>query len=345
MNTNAIKNSIAKYLGLSGSQLADFIVVLKEIVDKHTVDVLFAENKLKDLLISNGLSTIETYQILLLTKVNGFNGIVRGANHTAQADVDIFVRNAVNETGFTRAVILKLTAAIAIAAGRAFELTELPERSDLEAKAFVVPVKLYYDELSMIDRASNNGERPYLSLSDEQRATLENLTALGLPAAKRYTGKYMLDSLGDDGDVTNAIRLLEDAADECDGEAAGILADYYFDQAAAGSWSKAYKYYTGYGAIALSDKRRESLLKILELRKTNRKMVSISALLVLLILALLIIAPGKHIAIGIIGMVLIAITFAIGALRYKKEPYDRFTWLPVAIMSIWMAAQLTKAVL
>ena len=74
--------------------------------------------------------------------------------------------------------------------------------------------------------------------------------------------------------------------------AAAALGDYYFEKGGSSNWTKAYEYYTGYGAIALNKNRKKAIVSILNHKLYNRKILGLCVILFFVFAATVIWAPA-----------------------------------------------------
>lgn len=352
MNFSSIKEKGIAYLDLSKQrEESDLDGVLAAVVDEGSKQVFESDDKLRTAMLNAGASDIQIEQVLIMTKVSGFSELIRRGNGTEQADLDCYIQNAVDETGFSKQVVMRLTSSIANAVGIAFTLGCMKPLKTSSKKAFVIPNEIYQRDLSSFEAASLFGQVPYEKLPSDQLSNLESLVAAGIPQAKRYLGNYMLNECDGNDSSSVGVKLLEEAANDGDVRAAGLLGDYYFSQAAYSSNAikKAYEYYTDYGAAALTKPRRDSLVKIINQRSSNRKTLIFSIVLTLVMIALLILAPGKavfgrQLVVGIVCLALTLIADVFAVLRYREYPFDSVAWLPVFTVLVWLAFQAIRII-
>ena len=349
MELSALTNTAADYLGLKKHAKSKTASVLLDIVKQHSFEIFFSEDKLKYLLRSSGVCETEIVRLILMTNVTGFRQLVMPDFDTSQTDIDCYLANALEETGLTRFAVLELTAAIALSVNKGAVPETISESGDPNKKPFVIPTSFYETDMAEFDRKSAYGTLTYTSVPYQQRAKLQYLADAGVPKANRYLGRYMLINSESFTDPSSALDRLNYAVNCCDSEAAAILGDYYYQLGTPDALSKAYEYYTGYGSLALIRSRKNAVLSIVETGKTNRKVLILSFVMAVLMTFLLFFSPGKelfdaHTAVGIGCMVLIFVAFAAAILRYRKKPYDSFTWLPVSISILWFVYQAIRII-
>ena len=132
---------------------------------------------------------------------------------------------------------------------------------------------------------------------------------------------------------------VQEAADAGDTQATATLGDYYYDKGVS-DWGKAYEYYTGFGSLALSKKRKDAIVSILNQKKFNRSMIGLSITFFLAIVATLILAPGAplyvaHRVIGSIFTLLSLAILALAILHHRIKPYDTLYYVPIGMFTMW----------
>ena len=124
------------------------------------------------------------------------------------------------------------------------------------------------------------------------------------------------------------------------GKAAAALGDYYYALGGSGNWSRAYQYYTGFGADALNKSRRSAVANILNQEIFNRKLLGLCVILLLAFAATVIWPPAAavyahHPAAGWLMMALQLGLVVLGFLHHRARPYDFIYGLPVAMSGLW----------
>ena len=139
---------------------------------------------------------------------------------------------------------------------------------------------------------------------------IEPLVQYGIPKAKYYLGYCLL------------------------------MGDYYFEKGGSSNWTKAYEYYTGYGAIALNKNRKKAIVSILNHKLYNRKILGLCVILFFVFAATVIWAPATAVfaACPFWGWLAVAVQLTLlvlSILHYRSKPYDCVYTLPVAMSAIW----------
>lgn len=121
--------------------------------------------------------------------------------------------------------------------------------------------------------------------------------------------------------------MLHEAADAGDSTAAAALGDYYFEKGGSSNWTKAYEYYTGYGAIALNKNRKKAIVSILNHKLYNRKILGLCVILFFAFVATVIWAPATAVfaACPFWGWLAVAVQLTLlvlSILHYRSKPYD-----------------------
>lgn len=340
MNVGSIAESIKDYLGAYTASSGDLSALLSSVVSKYTSGVYFDETKLRSAMQEFGATNNQVLKICIMTNVNGFRELLEKDARVQQVDLDRYVQNAIKETGFNHAMTLELISAIAVSAGIAFDyMADICQRAvTAEKRAYVVPAGVYEGELKRFEIAFSKGD--YENIPPQELTRLETLAAVGIPKAKYYLGYCLLKNEQYEKNSPFGLQILEEAAAEGDSSAAGALGDYHYEQGSANSWSRAYEYYTGYGAVALNKSRRDALASIVNEKIYNRKMIIASVFLAIIMLATLVIAPGINIyaahriagTICFLGSVVLVVA---SALHYKVRPYDSIYWVPCLMFVVW----------
>lgn len=342
MNSLAsIQQDVAEYVGFYSAPVSDLGSILRSLVAKHSCKVYFDDKQLQSSLHELGAAPSDIYKVCLMTKVTGFRDLMECDSRTQQIDLDRFVQNAVEETGFNRTTVMGLTSDIALSADIACNCNtnHFATRKLLTETAFVVPASLYESEIKEFKEAFEKSAFKDKDVTKLDFGKLQPLVAAGIPKAKFYLGYCLLNGIQFEADNVRAISLLQEAADAGDTQAAATLGDYYYDNGVS-DWSKAYEYYTGFGSLALSKKRKDAIVNIVNQKKFNRIMIGLSIALFIAIVASLILAPGAplYAAHRITGCIFTLLSFAIlimAILHHRIKPYDTMYFVPVGMFTMW----------
>ncbi len=333
---DSLKMDIRTYSSAPDYNLGDLLRIL---VRKHSTAIYSDPARLREELSGMGVSEGDILRIALMAQMPDLRQLVASSRKTVQADLDVFVRRAVQFTGLSRETVMDLTGAIALSVDIAFSYTSRPSTTPaLSESAFVVPMRFYQKELDAFQKEFTKAVETR-SLSALNLDKLSPLVAVGLPKAKYFLGYYLLHTSEPEQTNERAVALLEEAAAQGDAAASAELGDYYY-QHNAETWGLAYEYYTGYGASALNTQRKQAVSNILNQRQYNRKVLGLSAVLFLFMCATLVFAPGAavfppcYFAGGISAFCNLAV-LTLAALRYRAKPYGYFTIVPVCMFAIW----------
>lgn len=312
--------------------------ILYRLVYKYSVQIFSDEKQLRDGMRSLGAAEEDILKVCLIARVTGFQDLIRPGKKLLQTDFDRFVCNAVKETELKRTAVLQLMAEITYAAGTAVlcRSRRQIERAVQAERAFAIPVSLYEEELQDFQRDFEMCRRwGDFTVLDLQR--MEPLAAAGLPRAKYYLGYCLLHST--EAGREKGVALLEEAAGAGDTEAAAELGDYYF-KCGPSRWSRAYSCYTGFGALALDEQRKDAVLTMLNQKRFNHRFLWLSAILLLLFAGTVILAPGARIyaphyglggicAAGSLAILLLAV------LRFRRSPFGNVYFVPAGMLVLW----------
>ncbi len=336
---NPIMNNVKEYIGVYQTAENDYEPILSATVGKYSANVYKDPKQLNDAMREFGATEAQATKVYLMTLVKGFREILEIDGRIQQVDIDRYIQNAVRETAFNITQILELTSAIFASLG-IDSLSDSSKVLDSENGrcGFVVPMSVYEEELKVVERKI--AQTGVESLIPNELARLETLAMAGIPRAKFYLGYCLLKNDEFEKNSLLGLRYLEEAAAEGDSYAAGALGDYYYEQGDSDSWSQAFSYYTGNGALALNKTRKFRIADILNYRKFNFTTIAASILLALAMLATVIIAPANtmfaaHRVWGCILFILVVVIVVVSILHHRQKPYDNLLWVPSSIFIIW----------
>ena len=338
----------AKTEGNSGSALRDALLDIRTLKGQ---DALLAPQVLEKELRRHGLEEAEIYRLCLLSRVQGYPQLIQA--ESGQYDVERFVYHALRETGLRRDVVLDLAGTLASLSGmtiRAGENNGARAETPPEGMVFPIPTSFYQEELDAcrepLQKAVEQGTTAAADLLDRLRP----LAAAGIPEARYYLGAYLLRRSAEEAlPSEDALDLLKAAAADGEPRASAALADFYYKRREPGDWAEAFRRYTGFGALALNDRRRIALVDILNQKNLNRRLFQASAVL-LTALALLFLVPAAPLygagwpwclAFFPLGGGLLWEAFR----RFRKEPYGEYYALPAAMLAAWAACWILRILL
>ena len=337
----SLQKDVAEYIGIYSTPISDLGSILSTLVAKHSCKVYFDDDMLQSALHELGTTPSDIYKVCLMTKVTGFRDLMECDSRTQQIDLDRFVQNAVEETGFNRTTVMKLTGDIALSADIVYNCNteHFATRKLLTETAYVVPASLYESEIKAFKESFEKSAFRDKDVNKLDFSKLQPLVAAGIPKAKFYLGYCLLHGIQFEVDNVRAINLLQEAADAGVTQATATLGDYYYDKGVS-DWGKAYEYYTGFGSLALSKKRKDAIVSILNQKKFNRSMIGLSITFFLAIVATLILAPGAplyvaHRVIGSIFTLLSLAILALAILHHRIKPYDTLYYVPIGMFTMW----------
>ena len=325
---------------------------LEILVKKHSSHIYFDEKLLQSSLNELGVLDFDIYKVCIMTKVTGFRELLERDKRTGQSDIDRFVRNAIEETGLTRTTILGLTCDMASSVNIAFKWTgdNLKIDDDFGKKSYVIPVSFYEAELKKVDFT----EEGSIQRKDVDLDVLQSLAEAGIPKAKFILGYYILSGAKSKESSDYAKKMLMEAAEEGCMQANMILGDYYFNQGykniSDDAWRKAYKYYTGFGTLALNEKRQNAVSDILNQKRVNRSTLILSIIFGIITVVLFLYSPGAPVyntytIFKWFGIILSALIMIFAILWHKYYVYDEVNCLrivPVALFTVWCAYTLIR---
>ena len=339
-----IKYSALDYLGVcrENSDSSYLSQILRDAIEENGVEILFNTETLTKTMNTIGADEFEIYRICIMTCVSGFREIVSADPETAQTDLDRYIRNATYETGFTREVIMGLTGCIVSAIGSQITAEKANRPKKHEYNDIIATLRTFTYQPALLEFEDafdmvvyDGDETTRLDFSK-----LEIPLEVGVSVAKYYMGYCLLYGIQIEQNEERGLQFLMEAAEAGYGSAAATLGDYYYNQADSNSWTLAYHYYTGYGAMALGQSRQAAVTHILNQKKFNKKFLVGCAVFLVLLSVILISAPSAGLfsprpvwtGITIFGML---VMYVLEVLRYRMKPYDSFYSLPMELLAAW----------
>lgn len=347
-----IKNDLKRYLGGNSIPVSKLELSLKRMVEEHTISIYFDKEKLEDTLKGLGVKASDIYSVCIMTEVTGFRELMECDSKTQQSDIDRFVRNAIDETGFNRFTVLELTSDIALSANIAYDYSNDFAYNCIDTNlikhcmkgAYVFHPSIFKDEFyeliyeNFVFDLSN--KPPKLELRDIE--LLQELSEYGITEAKFILGYYIFMS---EEHSKKGVELIEDAAQEGNLPACLFLGDYYYDMGKYkdDSWGKAYKYYTGLGALGLNEQRKDAVVDILTQKNINKFILGSSILLFIETIMFFILKIGSplytlHPGFGVFSIMLSAAIVMVEVSYHKYYPFDSggdIRFFTVLIFILW----------
>ena len=320
--------------------------------------VLLDPRMLRRALEQAGATERNTQLFCLMTGVPGLKELLEERSASTQADLDRFVRNAMDYTGLSRGTVLLKTYQICRAADLPMaynpkDSQNLPLRGEPVAYAF--PPELYEPVLRPF-RAAFDREAFRFTAKNLNFEDLGPLAQAGIPEAQFYLGFWMLEQ---SEHSQTAIELLESAANAGSELAGAALGDYYFDKGFGDAadddvsveksamllgnsyWDRAFHYYTGYGSAELNTRRRSAVTSIVNHGAYNRRLKLLTGILLAVMAVVMFAVPGlmigaAHPIWGILCLVLEVAVYALMLRVLKISPYMHAEIYPMLMSSIWI---------
>ena len=343
-----IINNVKEYIGAYQTPGSDYEEILSAAVEKYSARLYADPRNLGNAMREFGATQAQVTKVYMMTLVAGFRELLEQDERIPQADIDRYVQNAVQETGFTVTLVLELTYAIVASLGGDFTLSsEELQKWKNKSSGFVIPLCVYEQELKNVKQAFERGSLE--SIRNDEITRLEELARLGLPRAKYYLGRCLLEDTRFEKNVPLGLQYLKEAAADGDYLAAGALGDYYYEQANSESWSQAYAYYTKNGSIALNDTQKERTIDILNSRRFNLATIAASMVIACVMLAMTLIAPASALFAprrvwGCIFFVLDVAIITLAVMHHRQKPYDNLSFVPCVLFVIWTLYFLVRIV-
>lgn len=336
-----VKCDALDYIGLYQAPVSAIGSVLATAVAKKGIGIFSDAAALRQAMTDTGASEADICRVQLMAQVSGFQELLDQGQRVMQADLDRYVYNAAAETGFNRDVVLELTSGIVFAIGGEMNNAKpsMQETQYVPRTVAALASSLYEEPLHTFqknfEQKMNHGASVMLDFE-----SLEPLVEIGIPQAKYYMGICLLNGIQLDVNEERGVELLQEAAGMGSGKAAAALGDYYYALGGSDNWTKAYQYYTGFGADALNKSRRSAATNILNQEIFNRKLLGLCVILLLVFAATVIWPPAAavyahHPVTGWLMMVLQLGLVVLGFLHHRARPYDFIYGLPVAMSGLW----------
>ena len=235
--------------------------LIQSYIKENDRDDLFNFYKLKTYLANNGISTIETQQIILLLEVEGANQIFL-KDSVSNNDIQRFIKKAQQISGLNTETILKimdyLLQETKLSKG-IYRYTDLDNLRRQNHTAYSIPYSIYLSEIVKIK----------VKMENQQYGEALQLTTSLLEtniAEIKYLHVECLKHCSKQVDNEFILKVEKEAADAGYALAALDVADYYYS---VQEYSLAYYYYMGYGAPLLSVEQRKKVTNIENLKIYN----------------------------------------------------------------------------
>lgn len=337
-----VKCNALDYIGLYQAPISSLSSILSSVVEQNGVELLFDTASLSEAMRKIGAEEAEVYRVCLMTQVTGFREVISRDPRTVQLDLERYIQNAIKETGLTRDAILQVTAALSFATGIAMSYQAGLSKDFDHTTDHVAALAhtVCQENLSIFRSAFEKVVLEESTSTELDFEMLEPLVHYGIPRAKYYFGYCLLHGIQLEKNEARGIKLLHEAADAGDGNAAAALGDYYFAKGGSDNWTKAYDFYTGYGAIALNQDRKRAIVSILNHKRYNKKILGLCMILFLAQVAIVIWSPSTTVFAarlfwGWFAVVAQLVLLVMKIMHYRIKPYDCVYALPVAMSAIW----------
>lgn len=343
-----IKYNALDMIGLYEAEASSLGAILASAYAQYGENLFTDAAVLQHALAEAGSAPAEIYQVCLMTQVSGFLELLRQDPRTMQVDLDRYIQNATDETGFNRDTILRLTGDIVFALGGSMNRRDLPaaRKSKFAPQTVAVMAQALYEEQLRafqvdFDKAAAGAS---VKLNFDR---LEPLVNAGIPQAKYYLGYCLLHGIQLPVNEERGLELLQEAADMGSSRAAAALGDYYYILGSPDGMAMAYEYYTGFGASALNQSRRAAVTGILNQKVFNGTLLKLCVLLLAVCAVTVLNPPAAGLyapctAFGAAALLAQAALLAVGILHRRAKPYDSLYGLPVAMAGVWFLYMLAR---
>lgn len=267
-----------------GEEITHLGNALRSILAESGVETFSDGPKTAELLIRHGVTHMLALQTALLLETDNMRSyLTRISTNITMIDINTTVTCAERDTGLKRAAIKDILTAVLFGLNLPNTLARIPVlgKAGVESRdTALLPPHRYLRKLQNIkDAVENQNTEAFVQLAPQ----LDLLGKAGIPEALYWKGICYLKGFAVEKDEAQAYRLIAAAAEGGYAGANAALGDYYFG-AAHPDFTKAYQYYTGIGAVALSHERRDNLKTILEEKPLNQKLLFLNTVLLALCL-------------------------------------------------------------
>lgn len=292
--------------------------------------ILSDSSNAKKVMIANGINNKIANQIGLIFECSNIKTYLK-MEKMSVIEANNCLNEIVSSTDLNRRVAKELLSVVLFAFG-------FQSVSDELDKLLVVEIRKNAKEFDLISPSQQDSNEvlklieQYVDKKDtvslgEKSHELEQFVKEGDAYALFIKGKCYLYGIGTTADANQARRLLERSASKGFAKANSLLGDLEFENR---NYTKAYDYYTGIGAVALSSENQNKLLAILDNKKINLKMyVGSTIIFALTIIFDLLMATGHlcpsgctHYPSGIISILLTVAVFVLIVLTGIFKKYD-----------------------
>lgn len=357
----AVSEAVKQALGIGTSEDNLAEEQLCRAVAAEGRNILLDARALRRALEKEGAAERNIQILCLMSGAPGLRELLEETSGSTQADLDRFIRNAMEYTGLSRSTVLLKTYQICRAAGlrMARSPKDMPALTPQgEPIAYVFPPEKYEDTLKPFRAVFDREKFSFVAKNHLNFEKLGPLAQAGIPEAQFYLGVWMLEQ---SQESKAAISLLESAANSGSELAAAALGDYYFDKGFGddGSedesasaeksasllgnsyWDKAFEYYTGYGSAEMNTRRKFAVTSIVNHGLYNRKLKLLSGVLLAVMFVVMFAVPGlmlgtAHPIYGILCLVLEAGVYMLMLRVLKVSPYMHAEMYPLLMSVIWI---------
>ena len=351
---NDVRKRIETLFGIGSNPYMPILQqVLLDIVDQEGRGILLEPPNLRKALSNRGVEECDILKLLSMINVSGFSKLLARNSAYVNANFNQFVASAMSETGLKQSVVLDLAYILAVALGITVELNEGARfaaedynAAELSQQVSIYPLSVYNDALKdfqiAFEDVTINNTKIDLVLDFE---VLEPLISIGFPKAKYYYGFCLLHGIQLSPNKEKGIKLLKEAADNGDSEAAAALGDYYMQNSEGKNARAAYSFYAGYGAPALDPPRREALFYLLQRKSWNKQNLhftwlffGLSSIITILLaeLSTSFFLTGSDIALIVVEILVQAFLCALAWLYFRKNPFGNVLYFNLLAFIFWM---------
>lgn len=340
-NYDSVKYDEQACIDLYKTGSVDLGAILSTVISGYGNEILCDSALLGEAMREAGAPAGEIFRVQLMTQVSGFQQLLLQDPRTAQVDLDRYIQNATEQTGFNRDMILRLTGSIVSTLGGTMECASPSAQVSCTPQTIAVLATSLHEETLRgfqrdLEQVVSQDSGKHLDFD-----CLEPLVNVGIPRAKYLLGYCLLYGIQLEANEERGLELLEEAADLGDSKAAAALGDHYYASGSRVQWTRAYQYYTGYGAAALNPGQQAAMTNILNQKVFNRTFLTLSAVLWAVFAAVVALAPAAAVfaprrVVGWLCLLGQAALWGLAVQHHRCEPYDSLYWLPVGMTVIWL---------
>ena len=318
--------------------------IFKSVVRENGTDILNDNVKLEEALLRYGCDQTVVYQLLLLLQAsNVLRYIPQRTTGISMVDINNIVINAEETTGLNRKIIKQLLSVIfyGLSMPTEFEQVCIPSSDKYTLQDIaLIDLEKYNEDIALFEQAVQTCDVEMLAANSER---FELLVKAGHPDALYLKGVCCLNGLSTASDVKLAKSYFTAAFHSGNSRAGAMLGDLMYENSFFSN-TKAFKYYTSIGSVALDEKRKNIVNTFIEQQSVNKRtFIAICVLLVSTFVFNIMLGTGFLSLNGttnwfpaIFSILINFVLFGVSVFSMIKFKYDSIKWIALAITAVTM---------